>query len=57
LIMQEEKPQRDETTGRFLPGNHNGGRPIGSRPKIAESFLQDVKRPICTKENGRERPI
>ena len=34
--------QRDERTGRFLPGNHNGGRPQGSRVKLSEAFLKDL---------------
>lgn len=33
---------RDEETGRFLTGNNGGGRPKGSRNKLAESFLADV---------------
>lgn len=36
-----EQPQRDETTGRFLPGNSGfGGRPKGARSKLGEAFLQ-----------------
>jgi hypothetical protein len=36
----DEKPQRDEKTGRFLAGNSgNGGRKVGSRNKLATEFL------------------
>jgi hypothetical protein len=36
------KLKRDAKSGRFLQGNHSGGRPIGSRPKLAAQFLDDV---------------
>jgi hypothetical protein len=36
------KPKRDAKSGRFLQGNHSGGRPIGSRPKLAAQFLDDL---------------
>jgi hypothetical protein len=36
----DEKPQRDEKTGRFLAGNSgNGGRKPGSRNRLATDFL------------------
>lgn len=31
---------RDEK-GKFLPGNHNGGRPRGSRVKFADKLVKD----------------
>jgi len=35
---------RDEATGRFLPGNSgNGGRKPGSRSKLGEQFLLDLR--------------
>jgi hypothetical protein len=30
---------RDETSGRFLPGNKRGGRPKGSRDRHSRNFL------------------
>src|SRR5437764_13269486 len=36
LIMQ---PERDDKTGRFLTGNSGGGRPKGSRSKLASEFI------------------
>jgi hypothetical protein len=35
-------PAKDPETGRFLTGNIGGGRPLGSRNKLAEAFLTDV---------------
>lgn len=33
-------PEKDETTGRFLPGNSGfGGRPKGARNKLGEAFI------------------
>jgi hypothetical protein len=35
---------RDGKTGRFLPGNSGlGGRPKGSRNKLGEAFLEDLR--------------
>ena len=35
---------RDTTTGRFLPGNSgNGGRKPGSRNKLGEQFIADLR--------------
>jgi hypothetical protein len=35
---------RDSKTGRFLPGNSGfGGRPKGSRSKLGEAFLEDLR--------------
>jgi hypothetical protein len=35
---------RDNTTGRFLPGNSgNGGRPRGARSKLSEGFLDALQ--------------
>jgi hypothetical protein len=35
---------RDGKTGRFVPGNKgNGGRPKGSRNKLGEAFLEDLR--------------
>lgn len=37
------KPEKDEQTGRFLPGNSGfGGRPKGARSKLGEAFLEDI---------------
>lgn len=34
-------PAKDETTGRFLPGNSGGpGKPKGARNKLGEAFIQ-----------------
>lgn len=39
--MDEDAPQKDEKTGRFLPGNTGfGGRPKGARSKLGEAFIQ-----------------
>lgn len=39
--METEAPQKDEKTGRFLPGNTGfGGRPKGARNKLGEAFIQ-----------------
>jgi hypothetical protein len=36
--------ERNERTGRFLPGNSgNGGRPKGSRNKLGEAFVEDLR--------------
>ena len=36
-----DQPQRDDETGRFLPGNSGfGGRPKGARSKLGEAFIQ-----------------
>jgi len=41
--QQVEAKERDDTTGRFLPGNSGfGGRPKGSRNKLGEAFIQDM---------------
>lgn len=43
--------ERDDTTGRFLPGNSgNGGRKPGSRNKLGEQFLADLR--DCWLEHG-----
>lgn len=34
---------RDATTGRFQPGHTGGGRPRGSRNKLGEQFLSDLR--------------
>ena len=39
----DELPQKDETTGRFVTGNRGGGRPKGSRNKLAEAFITDMQ--------------
>jgi len=33
---------RDDETGQFLKGYSRGGRPLGSRNKLSEAFLQDL---------------
>ena len=33
---------RSEKTGRFLPGNNAGGRPLGSRSRLSEGFFTDL---------------
>lgn len=36
--------ERDQRTGRFLPGNSGfGGRPRGSRNKLGEQFITDLR--------------
>ncbi|MBR1301244.1 hypothetical protein [Bradyrhizobium sp. AUGA SZCCT0042] len=34
-----EEPDRDEASGRFLPGNKRGGRPKGARDRHSRNFL------------------
>jgi hypothetical protein len=42
---------RDAKSGRFLPGNSGfGGRPKGSRNRLAESIIEDLK--IAWNEHG-----
>jgi hypothetical protein len=39
-----ENIERDQKSGRFLPGNSGfGGRPRGSRNKLGEAFLEDLR--------------
>lgn len=40
--MSEEKPEKDDKTGRFVTGNIGGGRPKGSRNKLGEQFIDDL---------------
>jgi hypothetical protein len=41
--MLKPKPEQDEKTGRFVPGNNGGGgRPKGSRNRLGEAFLVDL---------------
>jgi hypothetical protein len=35
--------ERNERTGRFLSGNSGGGRPKGSRNKLGEAFIADLR--------------
>jgi hypothetical protein len=42
---------RDPENGRFLPGNIGGGRPKGSRNKLAEHFLEALAQDFA--EHGR----
>jgi hypothetical protein len=36
--------ERDERSGRFLPGNSGfGGRPKGARNKLGEAFVEDLR--------------
>ncbi|MGC2779990.1 MAG: hypothetical protein WA418_30560 [Bradyrhizobium sp.] len=38
------KNERDTRTGRFLPGNSGfGGRPKGSRNRLGEAFITDLR--------------
>jgi len=42
-MPEEKKPEKDERTGRFLPGNTGfGGRPKGARNKLGEAFIEDL---------------
>ncbi|MCA1403709.1 hypothetical protein I6F26_03715 [Ensifer sp. IC3342] len=42
-MTDDKKPEKDEKTGRFLPGNSGfGGRPKGARSKLGELFLEDM---------------
>jgi hypothetical protein len=44
---------RDNKTGRFLPGNSGfGGRPRGARSKLGEAFLEDLR--DAWNEHGKE---
>jgi hypothetical protein len=41
--MEKPKPEQDEKTGRFIPGNNGGGgRPKGSRNLLGEAFIEDL---------------
>jgi hypothetical protein len=41
--MTEMHPERDEKTGRFLPGNcGNGGKKKGARNRLSEAFFADL---------------
>ena len=41
--MSEDKPQKDDKTGRFLTGNNwSTGRPKGARNKLGEAFIEDL---------------
>jgi hypothetical protein len=41
--MTEMHPERDEKTGRFLPGNcGNGGKKKGVRNRLSEAFIADL---------------
>jgi len=45
--------ERDERNGRFLPGNSgNGGRKPGSRNKLGEAFVEDLR--DCWQQHGAE---
>lgn len=42
-MTDEKKPEKDDATGRFLPGNSGfGGRPKGARNKLGEQFIEDL---------------
>lgn len=42
-MTDRPSPEKDATTGRFVPGNNGGsGRPKGSRNKLAERFIDDL---------------
>jgi hypothetical protein len=41
---------RDERNGRFLAGHKRGGRPPGSRNKLSESFIADLR--DCWERHG-----
>ena len=39
-LHERPKPEKDQDTGRFVPGNNGGpGRPKGSRNKLGEAFF------------------
>lgn len=40
--MSDDKPQKDDKTGRFLTGNIGGGRQKGSRNRLGEAFIEDL---------------
>jgi hypothetical protein len=45
--------ERDTKSGRFLPGNSgNGGRKPGSRNRLGEQFVEDLRQ--CWQERGAE---
>lgn len=42
-MNDDEKTEKDDKTGRFLPGNSGfGGRPKGARNKLGEQFISDL---------------
>jgi hypothetical protein len=38
----DSQKDHDPTSGRFITGNNGGGRPKGSRNKLAEAFIADL---------------
>ena len=43
MSAEKPKPEQDERTGRFLPGNSgNGGRSKGSRNLLADAMIADL---------------
>jgi hypothetical protein len=43
MSTEKPKPEQDERTGRFLPGNSgNGGRSKGSRNLLADAMIADL---------------
>jgi hypothetical protein len=43
MSTEKPKPEQDERTGRFLPGNSgNGGRSKGSRNLLADAMIDDL---------------
>src|SRR5262245_23722603 len=42
-LVTEMHPERDEKTGRFLPGNcGNSGRGKGARNRLSQAFIADL---------------
>ncbi len=40
---QQQKPEQDPATGRFVTGNIGGGRPKGAKAKLGEMFLEALR--------------
>ena len=45
--IESPAPDRDEKSGRFLTGNNGGGRPRGSRNKLAGELIDALYQEFC----------
>src|SRR5260370_40207113 len=51
-MSEIETTLRDAKSGRFQTGNSGGGRPRGSRNKLAEQFIEDLR--ACWQKHGAQ---
>jgi hypothetical protein len=55
-IVDTELVERDAKTGRFVTGNFGGpGRKLGSRNKLGEAFIEDLRDAWI--EHGAQRSL